>query len=60
MNEVEDAEVYEVERIIGRRISLSKKIEYYVFWKGYTMDDCTWESSRDTDCEDVVADFERR
>ncbi|KAJ1801300.1 hypothetical protein LPJ59_000395 [Coemansia sp. RSA 2399] len=60
MNQAEDAEVYEVERIIGRRISLAKKIEYFVFWKGYTMDDCTWESSRDTDCEDVVADFERR
>ncbi|KAJ2556489.1 hypothetical protein EV175_001970 [Coemansia sp. RSA 1933] len=60
MGQIDDDQVFEVERIIGRRISLAKKTEYLVFWKGYDIDECSWESSRDTDCSEVVADFERR
>ncbi|KAJ1727332.1 hypothetical protein LPJ72_005990, partial [Coemansia sp. Benny D160-2] len=60
MMQTEDDGIYEVDRIIGRRISLSKKTEYLIFWKGYDLSDCTWSSSEDLDCEETVADFERK
>ncbi|KAJ2659182.1 hypothetical protein IWW48_003616, partial [Coemansia sp. RSA 1200] len=60
MMQTEDDGIYEVDRIIGRRISLSKQTEYLIFWKGYDLSDCTWSSSEDLDCEETVADFERK
>ncbi|KAJ2721604.1 hypothetical protein GGI07_003841 [Coemansia sp. Benny D115] len=55
-----DSGDYEVERIIGRRITLGKT-EHFIFWKGYTMADCTWEDISDNaSCGEVLADFEMR
>ncbi|KAJ2391461.1 hypothetical protein GGI05_002937, partial [Coemansia sp. RSA 2603] len=53
-------EEYEIDRIIGRRASINK-IEYLVFWKGYTMSDCTWEPLILSDsCEQAINEFETR
>jgi hypothetical protein len=68
---------YEVEAILGRKEELespsdstaaggrrTKKVmvlRYLVLWKGYSMDDCSWE--RDTNLAgamDLVVDYERR
>lgn len=68
---------YEVEALLGKKEGLEnppddeseagkrkKKVivvRYLVLWKGYSMDDCSWE--RDTNLAgamDLVVDFERR
>ena len=39
-------EVYEVERILGKRYKgqgASRKLEYFVLWKGYPLSDAQWE-----------------
>ncbi|KAJ1935778.1 hypothetical protein EC988_008385, partial [Linderina pennispora] len=48
-------------RVIGRRISLVRDIEYLIFWKGYGLEDATWEKEEATaDCREAVEEFERR
>lgn len=38
----DDAEVYDIERLIGKR-TRSRQVEYLVEWKGYSEDEATWE-----------------
>ncbi|KAJ2852770.1 hypothetical protein J3B02_003447, partial [Coemansia erecta] len=60
--EFDDAgsDIYEIERVIGRRVSVLKT-EYLVFWKGYNYNDCTWEplDSNDESCAQAIDDFEQ-
>ncbi|KAJ2636426.1 hypothetical protein GGF40_003008 [Coemansia sp. RSA 1286] len=58
-SEDEGSDIYEIERIIGRRVSVLKT-EYLVFWKGYNYNDCTWEplDSNDSSCAQVIKEFE--
>ena len=37
-----EGEFYNIEKIIGRRMSKGK-LEYKIKWEGYSMDECTWE-----------------
>ncbi|ORX69512.1 hypothetical protein DL89DRAFT_293152 [Linderina pennispora] len=56
-----DPEIFAVDRVIGRRISLARDIEYLIFWKGYGLEDATWEKEEaTTDCREAVEEFERR
>ncbi|KAJ1896985.1 hypothetical protein LPJ66_003658, partial [Kickxella alabastrina] len=56
----ENGNEYEIDRIIGRRITTTKT-EYFIFWKGYKVEDCTWEPiTSETNCEDALIDFEKR
>ncbi|KAJ1854256.1 hypothetical protein LPJ76_004163 [Coemansia sp. RSA 638] len=53
-------EVYEVERIIGRRISIVRQTEYLIFWKGYDINECSWSVSSDVDCPEALDEFDER
>ncbi|ORX67448.1 hypothetical protein DL89DRAFT_285481 [Linderina pennispora] len=56
-----DADEYEVERIIGRRISLQRGVEYLVFWKGYRIEDASWIDAKETlNCKEEVENFEKK
>ncbi|KAJ1987218.1 hypothetical protein EDC05_005954 [Coemansia umbellata] len=57
---MDNDDIYEVDRIIGRRISLANKTEHLVFWKSYDISDCTWEGSANLECPEAIAEFERR
>ncbi|KAJ2744795.1 hypothetical protein GGI20_002688 [Coemansia sp. BCRC 34301] len=51
---------YDVDRIIGRRTSLCRGIEYLIMWLGYPLDHCTWEPVKQLTCSAKIADFELR
>lgn len=56
----EPAEVdYEVELILKKRIRQGS-VEYYLKWKNFPMEDCTWEP-RDSlaGCDELIEEFER-
>ena len=49
---------YEVESIVARRYT-GTRTQYLVSWKGYPMEDSTWESRRALDgAPDILAEFE--
>ncbi|KAJ2850702.1 hypothetical protein IWW36_001670 [Coemansia brasiliensis] len=52
-------DVYEVDRIIGRRVSIARKTEYLIYWKGYDMNECSWVGDDDLECPGAVEQFEQ-
>jgi transposase InsO family protein len=59
--EKEDADVYEVERILDRREGRQQgTIEYLVRWLGYGPQEDRWVKAHDMSANELVADFERQ
>ncbi|KAJ2450249.1 hypothetical protein EV183_004407 [Coemansia sp. RSA 2336] len=52
-------DVYEVDRIIGRRVSIARDTEYLIYWKGYDMNECSWVGNEDLECPEAIIQFER-
>ncbi|KAJ1739426.1 hypothetical protein LPJ68_004698 [Coemansia sp. RSA 1086] len=52
-------DVYEVDRIIGRRVSIARNTEYLIYWKGYDINECSWVGDEDLECPGAVAQFEQ-
>src|SRR5437762_785433 len=50
--------VYVVEEILKKRVK-SGKVQYFLKWKGYGMEDCTWEPRENLTCDDLIEKFER-
>lgn len=60
--EVDEEEIYEVERILDRRMA-RHDVEYYVKWKGYPANQGTWEtywSLEEEGASGAVEEYERR
>ncbi|KAJ2870127.1 hypothetical protein GGH93_005806 [Coemansia aciculifera] len=55
-----EKEEYDVDRIIGRRISLCRGTEYLILWCKYTLEEASWEPSKLLDCDQKVEEFEQR
>jgi transposase InsO family protein len=54
---------YDVDYIVDKRPSIKKQgdTQYRVRWKGYTVDEDTWESSANlVDASEFIADYEKR
>ncbi|KAJ2048039.1 hypothetical protein H4S04_004074 [Coemansia sp. S16] len=51
---------FDVNRIIGRRISLSRGTEYLILWLTYTLADSSWEPSNLLTCSQKIEEFEER
>jgi len=59
-DEGSDAEVYEVEKLLDKRVKKGKT-EYLVKWKGYEDEsENTWEPMDNLDCEDKIQEFEKK
>ncbi|XP_060761740.1 chromodomain Y-like protein [Neoarius graeffei] len=54
-------ELYEVERIVGKRKNKKGKMEYLVRWRGYTFEGDTWEPEANlTSCVEFINEFNRQ
>ena len=50
--------VFEVERILRKRVNLNGVCEYRIRWRGYGEADDTWEPRVNCACPDLIAAFE--
>lgn len=53
-----DEEIYEVEKVVGKRIHQGK-VEYLLKWKGYSSNDNTWEPEDSLDCSELLQEYEK-
>ncbi|GAA6068435.1 chromodomain Y-like protein [Tachysurus ichikawai] len=54
-------QLYEVERIVGKRKNKKGKMEYLVRWRGYTFEGDTWEPEANlTSCIEFINEFNRQ
>lgn len=49
----EDSDVYEVEDILGHKI-VNNKTYYHVKWKGYPIEEATWEIESNLNCDQIL------
>jgi hypothetical protein len=52
-------EEYEVERILGRRVSTTGMAEYLIQWKGYEESENSWERVTNLFCPELIQEFEQ-
>ena len=58
MNQKEGEELYEVEKILKRRV-VKGKFQYLVKWKNYSNEENTWEpESNLTNCKELILEFQ--
>jgi len=55
---VDDNEEYEVEEILDKR-SHYGKTQYLIKWKGYSLDEASWEPEENLNCPDILEEFNR-
>ena len=61
MGDVQDGEVYSMEKILDKRISKKgKKVEYLIKWDGYGPEDNTWEPECNIYCPVMLRTFEEK
>ncbi|KAJ8277023.1 hypothetical protein GJAV_G00070600 [Gymnothorax javanicus] len=54
-------ELYEVEKIVGKRKNKKGKVEYLVHWRGFGFEDDTWEPETHlANCVEFIHEYKRR
>jgi len=53
-----EKQVYVVEKIVAKRLRRGK-VEYQLKWEGYPDSENTWEKEEDTNCQELIAEFEK-
>ena len=57
--DTEDDNQYEVEKVLNKR-KRGGRVHYLVKWLGYGDEDNTWESEDNLDCDEKIAEFEKK
>ncbi|KAE9553292.1 hypothetical protein FO519_003505 [Halicephalobus sp. NKZ332] len=52
-------ETYQVEKILGKRITNTGEVEYKIRWKDFDSSYDSWEPSNNCNCPNLVAEFEK-
>ena len=58
-DEEDEDNQYQVEAILDKR-RMDGRIEYKVRWKGYGLEDDSWRTEHNLDCEELVEEYEAR
>ncbi len=53
-------DIYNVENIIDHRSDEDGEVLFKIKWKGYPMEECTWEPFRNLNCFEILASYFRR
>lgn len=56
--EAEPQEIYDVEKIIGKKI-INDQVEYLVKWSDFSSKHNSWEPLANLDCADLISKFEK-
>ena len=57
MSDIEEDQVYIVEKVVSKRKAKGGKTEYLIKWQGYEESDNTWEPE-DNVSDDLITEFE--
>ncbi|XP_065665846.1 chromobox protein homolog 1 isoform X2 [Hydra vulgaris] len=55
----DDEEEYVVEKILKHKVNKNNEILYFLKWKGYPLEDNTWEPASNLNCPELIAEYER-
>lgn len=57
-NKRDEQEVFNVEKIVDKRVDANNKVEYLLKWNGYDEKENTWEPKEHLNCPELIEAFE--
>ena len=58
-DEEEEEEEYVVEKILKHKLNKNNEILYFLKWKGYPLEDNTWEPASNLNCPELIEQYEK-